>query len=150
MISLRAATMQDADRLFAWRNDPVTLAGSKSTAPVPRSDHNQWMTLNVLYGYPEHIVLMAHDQAAPVGVVRFDALKSDVMQYKASLTIAPQHRGLGYSYPVLAEACAYMTDYTVLADIRKDNTASRKAFERCGFRETGSDDHFVFYRKPAQ
>lgn len=150
MIDLRAATMQDSDRLFAWRNDPVTLACSKSTAPVPRSDHNQWMTLNVLYGYPEHIVLMAQDQDVAVGVVRFDALKSDVMQYKASLTIAPQHRGSGYSYPVLAEACSYMTDFTIHADIRKDNTASRKTFERCGFRETGSDHDFVFYRKPPQ
>lgn len=147
MIDLRVATMTDSDLLFAWRNDPGTQAASRSTLPVPREDHDRWMKFNVLMGYPQHIVLIADSDIGPVGVVRFDAVKDDVLSYEAAITIAPRHRCNGYSRSILAEACSYMSDYTIRADIRTDNTASRKTFERCGFREVSAGNGFIKYRK---
>src|ERR1700704_5662939 len=92
---LRPATMHDADRLFSWRNDPVTCANSRSTAAVPREDHDRWMQFNVMQGYPEHLVMIAESDLGCIGVVRFDAAKDDLMGYEVSITIAPETRGLG-------------------------------------------------------
>ena len=147
MLDLRVATMRDADTLFAWRNDPLTLACARSTAIVPRDDHDRWMKFNVVFGYPEHIVLIADSEFGSVGVVRFDAVKGDLLSYEASITVSPKHRGNGVARGILHTACGYMSEYTIRADIRKDNIASRKTFERCGFREVGDDGEFVEYWK---
>jgi len=157
---LRPATMHDADRLFFWRNDPVTCANSRSTAAVPREDHDRWMKFNVLLGQPEHAVIIAETElranlggvvTAPfpgcIGVVRFDAAKNDLMTYEVSITIAPEHRGAGLARPILAEACGYFSDFAISAEVRHDNIASRKVFERCGFDEIGREGGFLQYRK---
>lgn len=134
--------------LFAWRNDPLTQAASRSTAPVPREDHERWMQFNVAYGYPSHLVMIAeNDEGKPVGVVRFDSQKSDVMAFEVSITIAPRHRDQKLAQPVLAQACGLMSEYTIVAEIRRDNLASRRVFERCGFEETGRSSGYLQYRK---
>ncbi len=147
MIDLRAATLADADRLFAWRNDPITCANSRSTGAVAREDHDRWMKFNVAQGYPQHMVMIAESDTGSIGVVRFDAERRDVMRYEVSITLAPEHRGFGLGRPVLAQACAYMPDFSLSAVIRTNNTASRKIFAECGFEETGSDHGFVTCRR---
>lgn len=139
--------MQDADRLFSWRNDPVTCANSRSTSAVPREAHDQWMQFSVLQGYPEHLVMIAEGDQGSVGVVRFDASKSDLMAYTASITIAPQHRGAGLARPILEQACGYLPDFAIDAEIRCDNNASRKIFERCGFQQISLNLDFIKYRR---
>lgn len=149
MIGLRPATMTDSDDLFAWRNDPVTLACMRSTAVVAREDHDRWMHFHVLHGYPTHLVWMADNDTDAVGVVRFDCDKRDVLSYEASITIAPKFRGQGLAFPILAEACSYLPECTIKAEIRENNAPSRRIFERCGFEESGKREGFVQYkRKP--
>lgn len=147
MIHMRQATLNDADALFYWRNDPVTCANSKSTAAVPREDHDRWMQFNVTQGYPSHLVLMAESDIGCIGVVRFDATRGDVMTYEASITVAPRARGHGLAKEILTRACGYMADYTLDAVIRVDNIPSRRAFEACGFEEVEIDHHFIKYRR---
>lgn len=150
MIGLRPASMGDADTLFAWRNDPLTLACSRSTAAVPREDHNHWMQFNVAQGYPLHLVLIAESTVDKIGVVRFDTVRSDVMSFDVSLTIAPRYRGKRMAAGILDEACRYMAEYTLNATIRSSNVASQRVFERCGFDLVGGDDDFRNYRKQPQ
>lgn len=143
-MQMRPATLADSDMLFAWRNDPVTCANSKSTATVSRADHDRWMQFNVAMGYPQHMVMIANNEmAGDIGVVRFDANRGDVMKYEVSITLAPQHRGYGLARPVLATACACMPEFSLSAVIRSGNIASRRIFEECGFEETGSDHGFI-------
>jgi RimJ/RimL family protein N-acetyltransferase len=121
MTHLRSATMNDADDLFAWRNDPVTMACSRSTGPVDRDDHQRWMQFNVQHGYPAHMVMVAENEYGKLGVVRFDADRYDGMIYEVSITVAPEHRGRGYSQEMLSQACAYMHESTLEAEIRQEN-----------------------------
>ncbi len=150
MIQLRQATMHDSDFLFAWRNDPATLAASLSTAAVPREDHDQWMQLNVAHGYPLHLVLMAEGVLGAIGVVRFDTAKRDVMTFNVSMTLAPQHRGKGMAAGILDQACGLMSEYRLDAAIRSNNKASQRVFERCGFEALGDGGGFFHYRKQPQ
>lgn len=148
MITLRPANATDIETLFAWRNDPVTTANSRSPAPVSREDHWSWMKYNVFMGYPQHIVMIAEDpDHGAIGVVRFDADEDDLMIYEASLTIAPKYRGRGLARSVLEQACRHMSDYTIEAEIRSENAPSRRAFESCDFAEIGESGGFVKYRR---
>jgi RimJ/RimL family protein N-acetyltransferase len=147
MIALRYATPADADRLLAWRNDPVTRAASQSTTPISREDHDRWMKFNVSEGYAEHVVLIAEMDEGTIGVVRFDANKKDVMEYEVSLTIAPEFRGQGLAKEVLSRACDMIEDFVLTAQIRIGNMRSRKAFIHCGFSVIESDNDFITYRR---
>lgn len=148
-ITLRQATQDDSDRLFAWRNDPLVQANSRSTAPVTREQHAHFMQFYVNYGYPQHLVLIAEkeDSHAPVGVVRFDGNRRDVMRFEVSISVAAPYRGQGMAAPMLRDACQYMSEYTIDAHVRQENTPSRRLFESCGFEEVGSDHGVLHYRK---
>ena len=147
MIDFRLATPGDADRLFDWRNDPMTLACFRSTAVVPREDHDRWMKFNVENGFGEHIVLIAQDGGQPIGVIRFDADREDIMSYDVSITVAPEHRERGLASMMLARACDLVQDFSLNAEVKQENQASKKVFERCGFAIVGSDDRYVNYRR---
>lgn len=147
-ISVRPAAAKDGEMLFRWRNDPDTMAASRSTAPVSQEEHKRWMEFNVLYGYPQHLVMIAEDdQDHPLGVIRFDSQRSDVMKFEVSITMAPTIRGRGLAAPVLRQACSYMGEFTINAEVKRDNTASRKLFESCGFEEIGRSSGYLQFRK---
>jgi RimJ/RimL family protein N-acetyltransferase len=147
MSRLRPATMDDAADLLAWRNDPVTLASFRSTEPVQPEDHQRWMQFNVQQGYPVHMVIIAENEFGKLGVVRFHADRTDCMTYEASITIAPKHRGRGHALEILEQACAYMHESTLVAEIRRENYRSRKIFAQCGFQLTDASTDFVLYRR---
>lgn len=145
MLDLRPATMDDADLLFGWANE--ARAWSRSTVAIQKSEHDQWMLLNVLTGYPAHWVLIADSDAGSVGTVRFDMADGDVMTYRVSITIGSEHRGKGFGLKALEYACNLMPEAKLLAEIKKENFTSRRIFERCGFDLWGSNGDFVEYRR---
>lgn len=144
---MRPAGADDATFLFKWRNDETTQAASRSTAPVSEEEHSRWMMMNVMQGYPQHLVMIAEAEHHRIGVVRFDTDKRDLMAFEVGITIAPQHRGHGFSGDVLREACSYMGEFTLNAEVRRENTVSRKLFERCGFEEIGRSSGYLQFRK---
>jgi len=147
MLDLRHATMADADLLFAWANDPAARAASQSTAPIARDDHDLWMKLYVAQGWPTHLVLIAEGDAGPVGVIRFDAERKDVMTYRVSISVAPEHRGKKFGFAMLDLAIRGQTETSFIAEIRRNNHASRRIFEKCGFEEMDRNIDFIRYRK---
>lgn len=147
MFEMRPATMADTELLFSWANDAQTRAWSKSTAPIPREDHDRWMQFNVVNGYPSHLVMIAQSDYGSVGVVRFDVAHSDVMKYSASITIAPEHRGKGFAEKALSHACHLMPEVTLDAEIKRGNMRSRRAFERCGFALVEDSGPLLHYRR---
>lgn len=147
MILFRSATINDSEDLLAWRNDAVTRACFRSTGVVERADHETWMKYNVVNGYPMHIVMIAASDIGNIGVVRFDADKGDVMTYETSIIVAPNQRGKGMATPMLRDACSFMPDSALTAEIRTGNYLSRRIFEACGFDEVGRDAGFIHYRK---
>lgn len=149
VILFRVATVNDTDDLLAWRNDDQTRACFRSTGIVSREDHENWMKFNVLQGYPAHYVMIAESDIGTLGVVRFDADKSDVMTYQASIIVAPNQRGKGLATTMLNDACCFMPDCALTAEIRKHNLRSRRIFEACGFEEISRSSDFIQYRKEA-
>lgn len=133
---MRRVTLEDADVLLEWRNDPATRAASLSTVPVERASHIRWLSRTV--GDPRHELYIGEQGDVAVGTVRFDLAPEGVAE--VSITVAPLHRGRGLALPLLRaglEAHANTTKNCrrILARIREENVASRALFASAGFRE---------------
>jgi len=145
---LRPATMEDSDNLLAWRNDEITMLNSRQDKPIPPKRHAVWMSINVKFGYPSRIVLIAElDNGTPVGVVDFSAADPFMEIYEVGITIAPNMRGRGYGFAALALGCQRMKKKVLKAEIKRTNIASRRIFEKCEFDVIKRDQGFIFFRK---
>lgn len=139
MVRLRPASMADSDALFAWRNDPLTRANSKTTTPLDPRQHVSW--LERVLADPTVSLYVAEERGRRLGVVRIDS------DGAVAITVAPEHRGKGLATEMLL---ALPTDRDLRADIRTDNLPSRRAFEKAGFVWAGEKDAFVHYRRSRQ
>lgn len=134
LVELRPATMEDSDRLLAWRNDPVTRAGSLDTAPVSPGTHREWMKRTL--GSTDRVLRVAELEGRPIGAVRLDRHDDAAL---ISITLSPEARGRRLAPSVLRHAAAlagHLGIRRIDATIRVDNVASRRAFAAAGFEDS--------------
>lgn len=139
-VALRPATQDDAPLLLAWRNDPQTRAMSIDTAEVSPTDHQAWLARSLTS--KERWLFIAETEDKPVGSVRLDA--EGPASLEVSLTVAPGERGKGYGVALLraAEAEAHaLGAVRLVAVLKPENTASRRAFEAAGYRGFVAHQH---------
>jgi RimJ/RimL family protein N-acetyltransferase len=141
LIRLRAIRPSDADRLFAWRNDPSVLAQGDPGAPVTREDHDEWLRRVFELDASAPHVLIVCDLDDVIGVVRFDRATDGFM---VSITIDERRRNRGVGARALAQATALLRvlypDPKIIARIKPSNAASIAAFKKAEFREDGRTD----------
>lgn len=143
---LRRVNDADSDLLFEWINDPDTRRNSLNSAPIMRKEHDAWFERRKADSSCHHYMVM--EGANAVGVVRLDGIEDSEGEYRVSINIAPEERGRGYGHEALLllnnQACAEIPDAQILhAEIKISNTASKKSFEKAGYRlilTTGGDD----------
>src|SRR5712671_2099135 len=102
MMMLLPVTWDDSADLLRWRNDPVTRANSHSTGEVSQEDHDAWMTACMSPSHPKGQVWIADVDGTSVGVIRVNP------ECEVSITVAPEHRGKGYSKQMLKQVCEKM------------------------------------------
>ncbi len=155
---LRPATAADAERVFAWANDPVTRAASFTSAPIPWDTHRAWFAASL--ANPERHLLIAEDPevrattpAADAACAflrldladaqdRGDAVAPDTPAAVISINVAPAARGQGVGRRALAAASATAQRLgfrAVIAWIRPRNQASVRAFTAVGYAPAGQD-----------
>ena len=97
-VRLRPATLEDAQQLFAWRNDPQSRAQSLQQQPVEWQAHLLWLQASLqnpdrqLY-IAESAALAGQEQSLLLGTVRADKTAGE---YELSWTVAPEQRGKGW------------------------------------------------------
>jgi RimJ/RimL family protein N-acetyltransferase len=133
-ISIYPATIDDADQLFNWRNDPQTIQQSTSNKVIGKDEHMSWLKQKL--DSQDTLILMGHNDESDkqIGMVRFDA--HDEHFWIISINMAPDWRGKNLSSLLLEAAMTYFGKiHTAIltAYVKADNKASRKCFERCGF-----------------
>lgn len=139
MISLRAARLDDCERVWEWNFAADVRARSKSHATVTLADHARWYAARIASGSPMWIV---EDAGRPVGVIRLDPTLGFC---RVSIALAAEARGRGIGRRAIELACRQARN-VVVAEILADNVPSRKCFESCGFVETDSRGDLVTYR----
>lgn len=131
-VALRPATVDDAARLLAWRNDPETRARSLDGEVVAPAAHEAWLARAL--ASPTRAVLVAEEGGAPVGTVRLDDGAHGALE--VSLTVAPEARGRGLGAALLRaaeDAARARGGVRLTATIKHDNAASILAFKRAGY-----------------
>ena len=142
VITLRAATLEDAEILFAWRNDEGTRAASHNTEPVQWSAHLDWLRRSL--AMPQRRLYVALLDTFPVGTARLDL--DDAGVTALSWTVAPTHRGRGIGRALVRAAVALRSG-AMRAEIKSGNVASQHIAEAAGFRFEREIDGVLHYAR---
>jgi UDP-2,4-diacetamido-2,4,6-trideoxy-beta-L-altropyranose hydrolase len=129
---LRPATTDDAEHLWAWRNDADTRSGSFRSEEVPWETHVRWLETRLGRSTPTLWILEV--DGAPAGQARVERRGQ---AGEISFGLAPEFRGRGLG-PVLldlaaAAACAVPEIAVAVGFVKSANHASVRTFERAGF-----------------
>jgi RimJ/RimL family protein N-acetyltransferase len=132
-ITLRPATINDAETVFKWRNDPFIVVRGSSQREVTWDEHIEWFG-KVVIGNLCRMSIVLKD-GDPIGQVRFDRVSRDICVISAYLLEA--FTGKGYGMLAIRAGCREVLGLwdvsRVVACVRQDNKAARSAFVKAGF-----------------
>ncbi|SBS27423.1 Acetyltransferase (GNAT) family protein [Marinomonas spartinae] len=126
-LTLRLASMKDADCLFEWRNDPETRKASHSTEWVEVADHMQWLKASL--SNSNRRLYIAEKKHVSVGTIRADF---DNGTWTLSWSVSPRYRNKGIASQMLALAVKKFNE-PLAAEVKAQNIASIKVAQRAGF-----------------
>lgn len=139
-IRFRSATMQDADLLLEWRNDPETRNASHNTAKIKKEEHIFWLKKNLTEKNRQ--LLIVEENGVPVGTVRVDF--SDGV-YELSWTVGPNEKGRGVGKRMVS-ILSHQISEPIRVEIKSWNIVSARIAEYAGMefqRETDGILHYV-------
>lgn len=135
-IHVREATVEDAEILFEWICDSVTVANSKSQSAPLYEDHISWLKKTLVND--KQLLQIASCSGEPIGQVRLDIIRKK--EALVTVAIAPKMRGEGIAtrmYQVcFRQALPWLKKHrirTVVAQIRPENIASINIHSAIGF-----------------
>jgi predicted dehydrogenase/RimJ/RimL family protein N-acetyltransferase len=138
-VSLRSASVEDAERLLLWRNDPETRRWSRDSREIEPREHASW--LRRMLADPSMQMWVAEAQGSPVAHIRIGPRIDGAAE--VHIVLAPQARGHGLGTAVLVQAAGRaLADPGVdllHAHVKPEHEASLQAFARAGFQAAGAD-----------
>ena len=150
-LHLRPADAQDCRFLYELRNDPLVRASSFHTEEIPYEQHQKWYEQKRKNENCRIYIL--EDAGAPVGQVRADRDERGESA-EISYAIAEWARGNGYASWMLAAAEEQLSEKgfcrELLAEVKNDNIASQKVFQKLGYEEQREDYGFSYRRAIGQ
>lgn len=133
-----------ASLAMAWRNDAVTRSMAYRQHEMAWDEF--WSEYCESYLGAEVPTAFAVLDGRRIGLIRFrrfrDTRASAGNCQDISIILAPEERGKGLAATVLAAAVQYARGFgidTLIAEVRRENLASAKAFRRAGFSLLGED-----------
>jgi len=138
-IWMRRAENEDSKMILRWANDDETRKMSYTTANISLETHATWFDAKLKD--PSCMLLIGMDTFdSPVGSAR---IESRGQCGTLSIIIDPKDRGRGYGPQMIAMACRMGANILGLKDfdafVKKVNTPSLRAFEKCGFKLISSE-----------
>lgn len=136
-VKLRAAELHDIDKMFEWRNHPDIRRQSFNTDPISWDEHEKWFKIKI--NNPDSKIYIAYSGDDEIGSIRFEN-KGNVI--KVSIMLNPSFIGKGFGSEIIRSAVGkYLTEQQkgnnhIVAEIKKENIASIKAFQKAGFKES--------------
>jgi RimJ/RimL family protein N-acetyltransferase len=147
-VTLRPVASEDSADLLAWRNDPLTRSNSRSTDAVTQQEHAAWLSRVLAEANRQVWIAMEGDDK--VGTT--SAVLHEDGAVEVSVTVAPAARGRRLAAVLVAAAVEAVRDLwptaRIRAEIKPANTASRRAFEACGFEQVGDRETLLDYELP--
>ena len=142
-ITLRPASMEDAETLLEWRNDPDTRKASHSTEEIDKAEHFSWFSRTL--SNTSRKLYIAEKNGDAIGTVRADESNG---VWELSWTIAPNLRGRGLAKTMVSLLAESIKD-PVCAEVKVENTASAKIAEYAGMTLKTEKDGVLYYFRAA-
>lgn len=125
MLTIRPATMDDAQRLFDWRNDPLTRAMSRNGEPIGWAEHVAWLEWTLAEPARAQLWIALLD-GVPAGTGRYD-YGSEI---EFSWAVAPEWRGRGVALKIARGLMAIEPDF--YGYIKAENVANQRVMRAAG------------------
>ena len=128
----------DMGDLLKWRNHPVIRENSFSTNAISLNEHERWFKKKIKD--PSSKIYIACCGDGKIGMIRFDD-HGDVIKVNVMLNPDFLNKGLGSKVIKLGVEkliSEIKLDKPIVAEIKNDNIASIKAFQKVGFKESHS------------
>jgi len=134
MLHVRTASFDDMELVFRWANDPVVRRYAINSEPISWKTHQQWY--NKKLNEKDCFLYIVEYQEIPIGQVRFDLNDGTIL---ISYSLVDRFRGRGMGCKLLLAAFRrFLNEYKkngiFVAQVRENNIASNKIFNKIGFR----------------
>ena len=145
-VTVRLATIDDAEKSWAWRNHENTRLNSFDSALIDLPEHIDWWKRSVAHEL--RILLIAAVENKEIGVLRFD-IENDTAV--VSIYLNPEFQGQGFGANILSAGQRWIFENFseirfIRAEVKADNHVSERVFLRAGFVPYKSE--FRLNRKP--
>jgi len=135
-LRLRNVETSDMVDLLKWRNHPLIRENSFSTNAISSNEHERWFKKKIKE--PGSKIYIACCGDGKIGMIRFDD-HGDVI--KVNVMLNPDFLNKGIGSNVIKLGIEKLTseiklDKHIVAEIKNDNVASIKAFQKAGFKES--------------
>ena len=135
-VYLRDVTEQDRDLLFQWANDKDVRKNSFSTEKIAYEEHCRWFDKMMQNENCIQWILQADDE--PVGQIRVSIEGENA---EIGYSVSAERRGEGFGKMLLKLVkqrvqADFPNVKRLIAKVKPENVASRKAFEDNGYRVT--------------
>ena len=137
-VTLRPATMDDAEAMFQWQTDDRTRRYARNPAKPTRDEHVNWLQ-RYLANPNGHLCIILHNGEAS-GILRLDR-EGDCL-YEVTVITSPKKYRHGVAIPALNLARHWFANATLVAEVLPGNEASRRMLVEAGYREV-SDGHYA-------
>lgn len=139
-IFLRKLQPSDADAMFEWENNPENWKVSGTTKPFTKKEINAFVNTDCDINRHQQIRYVICSNLTQQAIGTIDLFEFDVNEKRVGIGVLIAevgNRKKGYA----KEALMLMIDYcrneleivTIFCNILKDNAASIRLFEKCGF-----------------
>ena len=135
-LRIRNLEADDINDLFDWRNNPDVRKNSFNTNPISWDEHNKWFeTMNKDLNTTNYIACWEGNK---IGSIRFE--NKDIA-IKVSVMLNPDFIGKGFGSKLIKVGTEKFINKKkinkpIIAEIKKDNIASIKVFQKAGFKES--------------
>ena len=135
-LKLRDVEDGDCRDLYEWRNHPLVRKNSFNTDVVSFDKHQKWFKKKKRSS--ETTIYIGCYEGRKAGVIRFEDEMGDV---KVNVMLNPDYIGKGFGTRLIALGVKKFkqekkTGKAIIAEIKESNDASKKAFEKAGFKKS--------------
>ena len=140
-LQFRMATIDDADMLFQWRNDPETRKQSHNTDEVNYDGHVAWLKASLVN--PNREIRIAELNGVAVGTIRLDTVNNECL---LSWAVASAARGKGIGKTMLSKTIETRS-LPMKAEVKADNAPSRRMAEYAAMVLEREENGVAYYGK---
>ncbi len=146
-ISLSIATENDCRDIWSWRNHPEVRKNFFDPEPVSWENHKRWFDSRLKD--KDTKIYMASSGDGKIGVIRFYPEEHVI---KVSVNLNPNFFGRGLGSEIIRLGTQKLLDEMksktpVIAEVKKDNIISQKAFLRAGYICAKKTDEKIVYKR---